>query len=77
MDGNKEREHKLNGTWSNLKPIEKSCGCRTTTLLPKTNVTKAKTGAQLPGPSWALPLLLALHWPQCAPVLRRRVTRLK
>lgn len=51
MDGNKEREHKLNGTWSNLKPIEKSCGCRTTTLLPKTNVTKAKTGAQLPGPS--------------------------
>lgn len=50
-DSNKEREHKLNGTWSNLKPIEKSCGCRTTTLLPKTNVTKAKTGAQLPGPS--------------------------
>jgi len=35
-------------TWSNLKPIEKSCGCRTATLLPKTNVTQAKTGAQLP-----------------------------
>lgn len=33
-----------------LKPcwlIEKSCGCPTATLLPKTNVTQAKTDAQL------------------------------
>lgn len=28
-------------------PIEKSCGCPTATLLPKTNVTQAKAAAQL------------------------------